>query len=118
MIVDLAYDQPGTYALVNHDYAAIFTGAATIWVAGLPYPVINETATALGVVQGAVDTGMYAGVLGNPYDSIPPYGAQSIHHPAKNVHCMCSDAVAQAQADAGAVKLWEAIPAILAAAGA
>jgi len=116
MIVDLVYDQPGTYALVNHDYAAIFTGAATIWVAGLPYPVINETATALGVVQGAVDTGMYAGVLGNPYDSIPPYGEQSIHHPAKNVHCMCSDAVAQAQADAGAVKLWEAIPAILAAA--
>jgi len=29
---------------------------------------------------------------------------------------MCSDAVAQAQADAGAVKLWEANPAILAAA--
>jgi nitrite reductase (NO-forming) len=118
MIVDVAYDEPGTYALVNHDYAAIFTGAATIWVAGLPYPTINETATALGVVQGAVDTGMYAGVLGNPYDSIPPYGEQSIHHPAKNVKCMCSDAVAQAQADAGAVQLWEAIPAILAAAAA
>jgi len=118
MIVDLVYDQPGTYALVNHDYAAIFTGAASIWVAGLPYPVINETATALGVVQGAVDTGMYAGVLGNPYDSIPPYGAQSIHHPAKNVKCMCSDAVAQAQIDDGAIPLWEAIPAILAAAAA
>jgi len=56
-------------------------------------------------------------VLGNPADSVPPYGPQSIHHPALNVHCMCSDAVAQAQADAGAVKLWEAIPAILAAAG-
>ena len=116
MIVDLVYDQPGTYALVNHDYAAIFTGAATIWVAGLPYPVINETATALGVVQGAVDHGSYAGVLGNPADSVPPYGPQSIHHPALNVHCMCSDAVAQAQADAGAVELWVAIPAILAAA--
>jgi hypothetical protein len=45
---------------------------------------------------------MYAGVLGNPYDAIPPYGEQSIMHPAKNVHCMCSDAVAQAQIDDGA----------------
>jgi len=116
MIVDIVYDEPGIYVAVNHDYAAIYTGAATIIVAGLPLPTINETATALGVVQGAVDTGMYAGVLGNPYDSVPPSGPQSIAHPAKNVHCMCSDAVAQAQADAGAVELWEAIPAILAAA--
>jgi nitrite reductase (NO-forming) len=116
MIVDVVYDEPGIYVAVNHDYAAIYTGAASIIVAGLPLPNINETATALGVVQGAVDTGMYAGVLGNPYDSIPPYGVQSIQHPAKNVHCMCSDAVAQAQADAGAVELWVAVPAILAAA--
>ena len=117
MIVDVVYDEPGIYVAVNHDYAAIYTGAVSILVAGLPLPNINETATALGVVQGAVDTGMYAGVLGNPYDSIPPYGVQSIHHPAKNVHCMCSDAVAQAQIDDGAVPLWEAVPAILAAAG-
>jgi nitrite reductase (NO-forming) len=116
MIVDIVYDEPGIYVAVNHDYAAIYTGAVTIIVAGLPLPNINETATALGVVQGAVDTGMYAGVLGNPYDSVPPLGPQSIAHPAKNVHCMCSDAVAQAQADAGAVELWVAIPAILAAA--
>jgi len=117
MIVDLVFDEPGVYAGVNHDYAAIYTGAATIWVAGLPLPTINETATALGVVQGAVDTGMYAGVLGNPYDAIPPYGEQSIHHPAKNVHCMCSDDVAAAQAAEGAVELWVAVPAIIAAAG-
>jgi len=116
MIVDLVFDEPGVYAGVNHDYAAIYTGAATIWVAGLPLPTINETATALGVVQGAVDTGMYAGVLGNPYDAIPPYGVQSIHHPAKNVHCMCSDDVAAAQAAEGAVELWVAVPAIIAAA--
>jgi len=118
MIVDLVFDEPGIYAGVNHDYAAIYTGAATIWVAGLPLPTINETATALGVVQGAVDTGMYAGVLGNPYDAIPPYGEQSIMHPAKNVHCMCSDAVAAAQAESGAVELWVAVPAILEAAAA
>ena len=88
----------------------------SITVAGLFLPNINQAATDLGVVQGAVDTGMYAGVLGNPADSVPPYGPQSIHHPALNVHCMCSDAVAQAQADAGAVELWVAVPAILAAA--
>jgi len=75
MIVDIVYDEPGIYVAVNHDYAAIYTGAATIIVAGLPLPNINETATALGVVQGAVDTGMYAGVLGNPYDAVPPLGA-------------------------------------------
>jgi len=116
MIVDIVYDKPGVYVAVNHDYAAIYTGAATIVVAGLYFPNINQAATDLGVVQGAVDTGMYAGVLGNPADSVPPYGPQSIHHPALNVHCMCSDAVAQAQADAGAVELWIAVPAILAAA--
>ena len=116
MIVDIVYDEPGIYVAVNHDYAAIYPGAATIFVAGLPLPTINETATALGVVQAAVDAGSYAGVLGNPYDAIPPYGSQSIMHPAKNVHCICSDAVAQAQADSGAVELWVAVPAILAAA--
>ena len=118
MIVDLVFDEPGIYALVNHDYAAIFTGAATIYVAGLPLPTINETATALGVVQGAVDAGAYSGVLGNPYDAIPPYGEQSIMHPAKNVHCMCSDSVAASQAAEGAVELWVAVPAILEAAAA
>ena len=113
MIVDVVFDEPGVYAGVNHDYAAIYTGAVTIWVAGLPLPTINETATALGVVQGAVDAGAYSGVLGNPYDSIPPYGEQSIPHPAKNVHCMCSDAVAAAQAADGAVELWIVVPSLL-----
>ena len=90
----------------------------SIIVAGLPLPNINETATAIStelypVIDGAVGAGSYAGALGNPYDSIPPYGPQSMMHPAKNVHCICSDAVAQAQADSGAVELWVAIPAIL-----
>ena len=122
MIVDIVYDKPGIYVAVNHDYAAIYTGAATIIVAGLPLSTINETATAIStekypIIDGVVAAMAYSGALGNPADSVPPSGPQSIAHPAKNVHCMCSDAVAQAQADAGAVELWVAIPAILAAAG-
>jgi len=118
MIVDVVYDEPGIYVAVNHDYAAIYTGAATIFVAGVPLPAINETATAIStekydVIGGAVAAGSYAGALGNPYDAIPPYGEQSIMHPAKNVHCMCSDSVAAAQAAEGAIELWVAIPAIL-----
>jgi nitrite reductase (NO-forming) len=119
MIVDIVFDEPGLYVGVNHDYAAIYTGAVTIWAAGLPLPNINETVTAIStelypVIDGAVAAGSYAGALGNPYDAVPPSGPQSIEHPAKNVHCICTDAVAQAQADSGAVQLWEAIPAILA----
>ena len=117
MIVDMVFDEPGVYAAVNHDYAAIYSGAATVLVAGLPLTPINETATALGVVQGAVDAGSYAGVLGNPSDAVPPAGDQSIAHPALNVHCMCTDDVANAAIENGALPLWEVIPAVLAAAG-
>ena len=118
MIADIVFDEPGVYVAVNHDYAAIYSGAASVFVAGLPLPTINETATALGVVQGAVDAGSYAGVLGNPSDAVPPAGAQSIGHPALNVHCMCTDDVANAAIENGAIPLWEAVPAILAAAAA
>jgi len=117
MIADVVFDEPGVYVAVNHDYAAIYSGAATVLVAGLPLTPINETATALGVVQGAVDAGSYAGVLGNPYDAVPPAGDQSIGHPALNVHCMCTDDVVAAQLADGALPLWEVIPAVLAAAG-
>jgi nitrite reductase (NO-forming) len=116
MIVDMVFDEPGVYVAVNHDYAAIYSGAASVFVAGLPLDPINETATALGVVQGAVDAGSYAGVLGNPHDSVPPAGADSMSHPALNVHCMCTDDVANAAIENGALPLWEVIPAVLAAA--
>ena len=116
MIADVVFDEPGVYVAVNHDYAAIYSGAATVMVAGLPLTPINETATALGVVQGAVDAGSYAGVLGNPSDAVPPAGDQSIGHPALNVHCMCTDDVANAAIENGALPLWEVIPAVLAAA--
>ena len=117
MIADVVVDEPGVYVAVNHDYAAIYSGAATVMVAGLPLTPINESATALGVVQGAVDHGSYAGVLGNPSDAVPPAGPQSIAHPALNVHCMCTDDVANAAIENGALPLWEVIPAVLAAAG-
>jgi nitrite reductase (NO-forming) len=32
-IVDVVYDQPGAYVVVNHDYAAIFSGAAAVQIA-------------------------------------------------------------------------------------
>ena len=116
MIVDVVFDEPGVYAAVNHDYAAIYSGAATVIVAGLPLDPINEAATALGVVQGAVDAGSYAGVLGNPSDAVPPAGLNTISHPALNVHCLCTDDVANAAIENGALPLWEVIPAVIAAA--
>ena len=66
MIVDIVYDEPGIYVAVNHDYAAIYTGAVSIIVAGLPLPAINETATALGVVQAAVDAGILCRSIRKP----------------------------------------------------
>ncbi|MDE1863117.1 MAG: multicopper oxidase domain-containing protein [Thaumarchaeota archaeon] len=32
-IIDVVFDEPGAYVAVNHDYAAIFTGAATVMLA-------------------------------------------------------------------------------------
>ena len=122
MIADIVFEEPGVYVAVNHDYAAIYSGAATVMVAGLPLAPINETAAAIStekfpVIDGAVAAGSYVGALGNPYDAIPPAGANTIDHAAKNVHCMCTDDVAAAQIADGAIPLWEAVPAILAEAG-
>ncbi len=36
MIADIVFEEPGVYVAVNHDYAAIYSGAASIMVAGLP----------------------------------------------------------------------------------
>jgi len=84
MIVDLVFDEPGVYALVNHDYAAIYTGAATLFVAGDPFG-LNE--------QLDVDPPVpsYAYLLGNPMDAVPPTGMNSIDHPKLNAKCMCTD---------------------------
>ena len=83
MIVDLVFDEPGVYAAVNHDYAAIFSGAATVFVAGDPFN-LNPVLVEKGVLEAPVAS--YAYALGNPSDAVPPMGMNSIAHPAVNIH--------------------------------
>src|SRR5574337_1136908 len=72
-IVDVVFDSPGAYVAVNHDYAAIFSGAATVFVAGDPF-----------------NLGYHPGDMPNPSDAVPPTGMNSI--PQKElVHCLCTD---------------------------
>lgn len=112
MIVDLVFDEPGTYAAVNHDYAAIFSGAATVFVAGDPFN-LNPTLVDAGIIAEPVPS--YAYVLGNPSDAIPPMGANSIAHPLKNIHGLYTDEVAsEMQASGDYVALWEVIPQVAA----
>lgn len=71
--VDLVFDEPGVYVAVNHDYAAIFSGAGAVFVAGDPF-----------------NLGYKPGDMPNPSDAIPPIGKNSI--PQKEVlHCLCTD---------------------------
>ena len=107
MIVDLVFDEPGTYAAVNHDYAAIYSGAATVFVAGDPFG-LNDRLIAAGILEAPVPS--YAYVLGNPSDAVPPMGMNSIPHPAINVHGLYTDEVAQMKIDNGAIPLWEVVP--------
>ena len=51
MIVDLVFDEPGAYAAVNHDYAAIYTGAATVFVAGDPFGLNPRSRLMKGVLE-------------------------------------------------------------------
>jgi len=108
MIVDLVFDEPGAYALVNHDYAAIYTGGIGLFIAGDPFnlnPVFQEA----GLIQAPVTS--YAYVLGNPSDAVPPMGKNSIAHPAINIHGLYTDDVASEMATSGDFAvLWEIIP--------
>lgn len=71
--IDVVFDNPGAYVAVNHDYAAIFSGAATVFVAGDPFKL-----------------GYGPGDMPNPTDAVPPLGKNSI--PQKEVvHCLCTD---------------------------
>ena len=108
MIVDLVFDEPGAYAAVNHDYAAIYTGAATVFVAGDPFG-LNPVLVEKGVLEAPVPS--YAYALGNPSDAVPPMGMNSIAHPAINIHGLMTDAVAsEMKASGDYVALWEVIP--------
>jgi nitrite reductase (NO-forming) len=106
-IVDLVFDEPGVYAGVNHDYAAIYTGAASIWVAGDPFG-LNPRLVDAGVIPSPVPS--YAYALGNPSDSVPPMGANSIAHPAINAHGLYTDERAAEIVADGAIPLWEVVP--------
>ncbi|MEM4253407.1 MAG: multicopper oxidase domain-containing protein [Candidatus Nitrosotenuis sp.] len=77
-IIDMVFDEPGVYVPVNHDYAAIFGGAATVVVAGDFFGL-------------GIDGDSYADVLGNPSDAIPPMGKNSIEHPKVNLHGLYTD---------------------------
>jgi len=107
MIVDLVFDEPGAYALVNHDYAAIYSGGLALFVAGDPFN-LNPRLIEAGILTDPVTS--YAYVLGNPSDAVPPMGANSIAHPAVNIHGLYTEQVASEMKDAGMVPLWEVIP--------
>lgn len=79
-IIDVVFDEPGVYVAVNHDYAQIFSGTASVIVAGNPF----------GLEVG--DAKSYAEVLGNPSDAIPPGGMNSMSHPKLNLHGLYTDA--------------------------
>lgn len=107
MIVDLVFDEPGVYAAVNHDYAAIYSGAATVFVAGDPFG-LNPRMIDAGILTDPVPS--YAYALGNPSDAVPPMGKNSIAHPAVNVHGMYTDDVVAEKIADGALPLWEVVP--------
>jgi len=107
MIVDMVFDEPGVYLIVNHDYAAIYTGGVSAVVAGDPFG-LNPRLVAAGVIPSPVPS--YAYALGNPSDAVPPMGKNSIAHPALNVHGMYSDEVVSEKIADGALPLWEIVP--------
>jgi len=88
MIADIIFDEPGVYVAVNHDYAAIFSGAASVMVVGDPFG-LNPILVEAGAIEAPVPS--YAHVLGNPSDAVPPMGMNSIEHPKLNLHGLYTD---------------------------
>ncbi len=82
-IMDVVFDEPGVYVAVNHDYAQIFSGAASIIVAGDPFGLNEKLGTSAQ---------SYAELLGNPSDAVPPGGMNSMSHPKLNLHGLYTDA--------------------------
>ena len=79
-IMDVVFDNPGAYVVVNHDYAEIFSGAASVIVAGDPFHL-----------EAAKGKSSYAEVLGNPSDAVPPMGMNSMTQKL-NLHGLYTDA--------------------------
>jgi len=67
-IIDVVFEKPGQYLMINNDYSAMFTGAASVIF--------------------AQDSGIPAE---NPSDAIPPLGINSIPHSIQHVHGLYSD---------------------------
>ena len=107
MIADVVFDEQGVYIMVNHDYAAIYTGAATVIIAGDPFG-LNPRLVDAGIIPAPVAS--YAYALGNPSDAVPPMGKNSIAHPAVNIHGVFTDEVASELKADGVIPLWEVIP--------
>lgn len=107
MTVDVVFDEPGAYAAVNHDYAALYSGAATVFVAGDPFG-LNPLLVEKGVIAEPVPS--YAYVMGNPSDAVPPMGMNSIEHPAVNIHGLYTDQRTSELQEDGLIALWEVIP--------
>ncbi|MBA4452635.1 MAG: copper oxidase, partial [Nitrosopumilaceae archaeon] len=89
--------------------AAIYTGAASIFVAGDPFG-LNPVLVEKGVIEAPVAS--YAYALGNPSDAVPPMGMNSIAHPAINIHGLYTDEVASEMQEQGMIPLWEVIPVV------
>ncbi len=86
-IFELVFDEPGTYAPVNHDYGDIYKGQAMVFVAGNFFK--EQLRDDLG--DAVDDINYYAEVLGNPSDAIPPPGKNTIPWPKFNLHGLYTD---------------------------
>jgi nitrite reductase (NO-forming) len=86
-IVEIVFDEPGTYVAVNHDYGDIYTGQAALFVAGNFFK--EQLRDDLGDDVDGIN--YYAEVLGNPSDAIPPPGKNTILWPKFNVHGLYTD---------------------------
>ena len=77
-IVDVVFDKEGIYTIANRDLAQMYTGAASMIIAGEPFSD-EDTSTE------------YLEFFGNPCDAIPPAGISTIPHPKIIMHGLYSD---------------------------
>ena len=79
-------------------------------MAGDPF-ILNPTLVEKGIIDEPVPS--YAYVFGNPSDSVPPSGANSIAHPAQNIHGLYTNELTEDMKASGQyIALWEEIPKI------